>query len=309
MTIHPACIGIDVSKHHLDLFDDAASADRRVANEAVEIARLVETWGGRSLLVVFEATGPYDRALREALSAAGVRFARVNPARARDFARATGRLAKTDAIDARVLAAMGRALAPAAEPAPDLERERLADLHRRRDQLVEMRACERTRLEERLDPTGSLKAHIAWLSDEIARLERLIAELLAASPGLAATASLMRSVPGVGPVTANTLLALMPELGRRSGKVVAALAGLAPMNHDSGTMRGARRIKGGRRRVRRALYMAAVTAIRKSPRFGAFYKAVLARRAAPKLALVAVARKILVTLNAMLKTNTAFRPC
>ena len=309
MTLHPDVIGIDIAKHRLDIYDALSAKHTSVPNQPEPLAELIHTWRERACLVVFEATGPYDALLRRALAGAGLRFVRVNPARARDFARATGQLAKTDAIDARVLAEMGRALALGAEPEPDPARERLAALHRRRDQLVETRAGERTRLAEaRAAVSDSLESHIAWLDGEIARLEGEIETLIGETAELFEAARLLRSAPGVGPVTASTLLALMPELGQRSGKAVAALAGLAPLNRDSGQRRGARVIRGRRRRVRRALYMAALAAVRTHARFREFYGAVLARRAARKLALVAVARKLLVILNAVLKTKTLFQP-
>lgn len=307
MTLHPLWIGIDIAKSHLDVFDERTGTHRRIANQADAIRRLLVSCRDWPARVIFEATGVHDVLLRQALRQAGMRFVRVNPRRARDFARAAGRLAKTDALDARMLAAMGRALALAPEPDADPARERLARLHTRRDQLVDARAAERARLGDAAELRASLEGHIAWLDD--ARLDRLIAEAIAASRELADAARLLRSAPGIGPVTATTLLALMPELGQRSAKTIASLAGLAPINHDSGTLRGLRRIKGGRRRVRQALYMAALAAARSHPRFKAFYEAVLARRAAPKLALIAVARKILVILNAMLKTKTSFQPC
>ena len=309
MTLHPDVIGIDIAKHHLDIYDPRCAQHRRIPNRPEPLADMIEVWRARACLVVFEATGAYDTLLRRALAEAGLRFVRVNPARARDFARATGRLAKTDAIDARMLADMGHVLALNAQAEPDPTREQLAILHRRRDQLVEIRAGERTRLAEASAAlSDSLESHIAWLNAEIARLDGLIARLIAEKAELAEAARLMRSVPGVGPVTVTTLLALLPELGSRSGKALAALAGLAPLNQDSGQRRGARVIRGGRRRVRRALYMAAIAAVRTHPRFRAFYAAVLARRAAAKIALVAVARKLLVILNAMLKTQTPFQP-
>jgi len=246
--------------------------------------------------------------LRQALEQAGLRFVRINPARARDFARATGRLAKTDAIDARMLASMARSLALAPDASSDPARNALAQLHKRRDQLVSTRAAERVRHSEGQDPGGSLARHLSWLDAEIAALEHLIADAVRADETLARTQALLRSAPGVGPVTATTLIALMPELGRCSPKAIAALAGLAPFNNDSGRHRGKRSIRGGRRRVRRALYMAALAAKRTSPRFKAFYDAIFERSAAPKVALIAVARKLLTILNAMLKTNTAFQP-
>lgn len=311
MTIHPCFIGCDIAKHHLDLFDETRGQSLRIANTNEAIAAWLSGLDDPvGSLIAFEATGPYDRLLRQALERTGLRFVRINPGRARDFARATGRLAKTDAIDARMLAAMARSLALTPEAACDPARNALARLHKRRDQLVAMRAAERVRHSEGEDPNGngSLARHLAWLDTEIAGLDRLIAEALRADDELARTQVLLRSAPGVGPVTATTLIALMPELGRCSPKAIAALAGLAPFNNDSGRHRGKRSIRGGRQRIRRALYMAALAAMRTSPRFKAFYDAVLQRSAAAKVALIALARKLLTILNAMLKTNTAFQP-
>lgn len=307
MTILPYFIGCDIAKAHLDLFEETSGQGFRIANTPQAIAAWLSSLDTGTAFVAFEATGPYDLALRRALDQAGCRFVRVNPARARDFARATGRLAKTDAIDARMLAAMARTLALAPDQPADPAHQHLARLHKRRDQLVAMRACERVRAREANDSTGSLARHLAWFDDEIATLERLIDEALCADQALADMQALLRSAPGVGPVTATTLLALMPELGQCSPKAIAALAGLAPVNNDSGSLRGKRSIKGGRRRVRRALYMAALAAMRTSPRFKAFYETIKARRAAPKIAIIAVARKLLTILNAMAKTKTPFQ--
>lgn len=307
MTIHPCFIGCDIAKNHLDLFDEASATRWRIDNTREAIAHWLSGLDTADTFVVFEATGSYDLPLRQCLEQAGCRFARVNPARARDFARATGRIAKTDTIDARMLAAMARMLALTCDAPANPARNALANLHKRRDQLVEMRAMERVRRQEAGDPSGSLSRHITWLDAEIDAIEQLVHEALQADPQLVAMQSLLRSMPGVGPVTAITLIALMPELGQSSPKAIAALAGLAPINNDSGTKRGQRTIRGGRRRVRRALYMAALSAIRTSKRFKAFYETVRQRRAAPKIAIVAVARKLLTILNAMVKTNTPFR--
>lgn len=307
MTIYPCFIGIDIGKDHLDLFDERDGRSFRVRNSADGVGALIEGWTRQDVFIVFEATGVYDDLLRRRLEAAGLRFSRVNPARARDFAKACGLTAKTDALDARVLAAMGRALSLRADAPGDDARARLACLHKRRDQLVDMRAAERIRRSEAADHAASLARHIAWLDDEIRQFDRLIAEAVRANQQLAEIGALLGSAPGVGPVTTTTLLALMPELGERSPKTIAALAGLAPFNHDSGRRKGQRQIRGGRRRVRRALYMAAVAAVRTNKRFKAFYDAIRARRAAAKIALIAVARKLLVVLNAMIKTKTAFQ--
>lgn len=310
MTISPDFVGIDISKSTLDIFDSALGHSQRLDNAHEPIAALAARWRGQGSFVLFEATGTYDRTLRQALEAAGVPFARVNPARARDFARAAGYLAKTDAVDARALADMAQTLRPqCAEPASP-QRERLAALHRRRDQLVAMRAQERTRLREAHQPQerDSLKRHIAWLGTEIDALDKASAELIRASEQIAQAYDRLRSAPGVGPVAATTLIALLPELGARSPKTIAALVGLAPLNRDSGTFRGSRRIAGGRKRVRDALYMAAFAARRCCPHLKARYERMIAQGKPRKVALIAIARKLLVTLNAMTRDQAAYAP-
>lgn len=308
MMIAPDVVGIDVSKHTLDVFDAGLERSATVSNTAGAVATLAGELAGRGRFVVLEATGRYDARLRRALEAAGVAYARVNPGQARDFARAAGYLAKTDRVDARMLAQLGQALRPRpAEPA-DPARERLTRLARRRDQLVAMRKQERARLGDLLedDLLEDLQRHLAWLSAEIAVLEQRIAQAITADARLAQTGRILRSLPGVGPVTATTLLALVPELGRRSPKTIAALAGLAPFNRDSGRHRGKRTIRGGRRRVRQALYMAAVAACRSNTPFAATYRALVKLGKAPKLALIAVARKLLITANAMVRDQQTF---
>jgi transposase len=309
MKIHPGFVGIDISKQYLDVFDGAVGAVRRIDNLPAAIDQLVAGWAGSDVLVLFEATGSYDKALRRALSAAGVKFARVNPARARDFARATGMLAKTDAIDARMLAAMAQCLRPSPDGAPDSAREQLAALHKRRDQLVAIRKQERTRLKEFDDhPPEDLVAHIAWLDATVCKIEGLIEAQIAAHAKLQEARRLICSVPGIGPVSAATLLALMPELGARSPKTIAALAGLAPFNIDSGQFRGKRQIHGGRRRIREALYMAAVSVSRTQSRFGKAYRALRAAGKPAKVAFIAIARKLLITLNAVIRDQKPFCP-
>jgi transposase len=309
MTISPDVVGIDISKSKLDVFDAAIGRAERIDNASALIGALVERWRGRDVFVLFEATGRYDRALQDALKAAQIRFARVNPLRARAFARAAGFLAKTDAVDAKMLALMADRL----RPPPDTQRqdacERLHLLHRRRDQLVHMRAQERTRLSEAGEPDERLDIarHIGWLSDEIKAFDARIAAFIDAVPALAEQARRLRTAPGIGPANATTLLALLPELGARSPKTIAALVGLAPFNHDSGAMRGKRTIAGGRKRVRDALYIAALAASRFSPHFKAIYKALIAAGKAKKLALIAVARRLLVAINAMIRDNADFK--
>jgi transposase len=309
MTIAHRFIGIDISKTHLDIYDEATAKSQHVANSAAAIAALLAGWP-RSVRVIFEATGSYDRILRAALDAANIAYVRVNPARARDFARATSALAKTDAIDARLLAGMGRALALAPSQATDPQRERLTRLQRRRDQLVADRADEKKRLQlaEDQEVRASIAAHIAWIDAEIERLQAIADRLVQASPQLIALRKQLETAPGVGPITALIMIALLPELGQRSGKTIAALAGLAPFNNDSGAFRGQRHIKGGRRRVRQALYMAALAAIRKVPHLAAHYRNVARRSGHAKVGIIAVARKLLVILNAMARTGKPFLP-
>jgi transposase len=309
MIINPGFIGIDVSKAHLDVFESSCGTYKRVPNTLLVIASLVDRWRNENVLVVFEATGHYDRQLRRALADHGIRFTRVNPARARDFARSAGFLAKTDAIDARMLAAMAQCLAPEPQGAVNPVREQLALAHKRRDQLVHARQKERTRRSECVDPeiAADIDAHLDWLDARIAAWDRKINQILRQSEELEQVCRRLRSIPGIGPVAAITLIALMPELGRLASKAAAAMAGLAPFNVDSGQFRGSRRIKGGRKRVRDALYMAALAASRCSPRFKAFYRQLRASGKPAKLALIAVARKLLVTANAVLRDNTVYQ--
>jgi transposase len=300
-------VGIDVSKQYLDIFDEVLGVPERIANAPQAITPLGGRWRCETL-VVFEATGVYDLELREALRQAGIRFARINPARARDFARASGRLAKTDPIDARMLAAFARAMQPVTEQPADPARNTLAKLAKRRDQLVLMRAQEKTRRSEAEDHAmaGRISRLIKVLDSEIAEIEADISALIKAEPEISDDAQLMRSLPGVGPVACMQLIAQMPELGKVGPKQVAALAGLAPFNVDSGAFRGKRKIAGGRKRVRDALYMAALNAVRRANPFKTFYSRLRQAGKPAKLALIAVARKLLTVLNAMMRDRKSY---
>jgi len=300
-------VGIDVSKQYLDIFDEALGVPERIANAPQAITQIAARWRC-DVLVVFEATGVYDLELREVLGRAGIRFARINPARARDFARASGRLAKTDPIDARMLAAFGRVMQPATEQAVNPARNALARLAKRRDQLVLMRAQEKNRRSEADDRALAerISRLIEVLDSEIAEIEADIKELIKTEPEITDEARLMRSLPGVGPVACMQLIAKMPELGRVGAKQIAALAGLAPFNVDSGAFRGKRKIAGGRKRVRDALYMAALNAVRRADPFKAFYERLRQAGKPAKLALIAVARKLLTVLNAMMRDRKPY---
>jgi len=300
-------VGIDVSKRYLDIFDEGLGVPERIANATQAITQIVARWRC-DVLVVFEATGVYDLELREALSQAGIRFARINPARARDFARASGQLAKTDPIDARMLAAFARAMQPATEQIANPARNALARLAKRRDQLVLMRAQEKNRRSEADDRSMAdrIGRLIEVLNSEIAEIEADISALIKAETEISDDAQLMRSLPGVGPVACMQLIAQMPELGKVGPKQVAALAGLAPFNVDSGAYRGKRKIGGGRKRVRDALYKAALNAVRRADPFKAFYARLRQAGKPAKLALIAVARKLLTVLNAIMRDRKPY---
>lgn len=301
-------LAIDISKDHLDTDARPAPWRCRLSNDAAGIARVVARARQMQAFVVFEATSVYDRPLMEALEAAGLPFHRANPRKAREFARAAGFLAKTDRVDAAMLAQYAQRLEPAPHVPLSRVRKTLRALTDRRAQLVDMRKQEQTRLQQTTDPdiAAEIASAIAALATRIASYDARIKALLDTDAELAQPARLIVTTPGVAFLTAATLLAHMPELGRASAKSIAALAGLAPLARDSGRWRGQRRIWGGRRPVRRLLFLAARHAAR-SPRFAAFADKLRAAGKAPKAILIAVARKLLVALNAMLKTNTPFR--
>jgi transposase len=304
MTPAAQWIGIDVAKAWLDVARSAEEPVQRVANDADGIAALVADLRQRPpRLVVLEATGGHETAVTAALVAAGVAVAVVNPRQVRDFARATGQLAKSDTLDARVLALFAQRIQPPAHPLPDAVAQELAALLARRRHLVEMRTAEgnrRSGLAPRLRP--ALDAHVVWLSQQIAELDGELDRALRASPVWREKEALLRSIPGIGPVVARTLLGELPELGRLDRWQVAALAGVAPLTQDSGRHRGKRRVWGGRAAVRAALYMAAVTATRCNPTIRALYRRLHEQVGKPaKVALVACMRKLLTMANAILR--------
>lgn len=308
MTLHQTVIGCDVSKSRLDLFDNDSRQFSSINNHQSAIAQWADSLEQRPVLVVFEATGGFDRMLLRQLDAHNIRYARVNPARARDFARASGVLAKTDRLDAKVLARMGTQLGLQPDAIPSPQRLEIAELSSRRGQLVESRKQEKTRAHLEADDhiKRSLERHIAWLNGEIARFDQAIAAKIKACEQIRQQVALLTSIPGIGAVTATILVALLPELGTRSRRTIAALAGLAPINHDSGRFRGQRRIRGGRRRVRDALYMAALSSSRSCQRFKAFYQERLKTNPKAKPALIALARKILTIANSVIRDQKPF---
>jgi len=302
---------VDVSKGRLEVFVHPTAERFGVPNNDAGadelLARLEES---SPALVVLEATGGFERPVAAALVASGLAVAVVNPRQARDFARATGRLAKTDRIDAQSLARFAEAVHPAPRAIPDEEALALGEILARRRQLVEMLTAEKNRLvtASTRQVKKRIEVHLLWLEKELARTERDLEEAIEESPVWRENEELLRSVPGVGPILAKTLLAELPELGELKNKQLAALVGVAPLNRDSGILRGKRAIWGGRSGVRAALYMGALVATRCNPTVKVFYERLLAAGKPKKVALVACMRKLLVILNAMLRKRTPWRP-
>jgi transposase len=296
-------IGIDVAKAALEVASTGEERTWQVTNDDDGIATLVADLTARgSRLVVLEATGGHERAVTAALAAAAIPVAVVNPRQVRDFARATGQLAKSDALDARLLARFAQRVQPTPRPLPDAVAQEVAALLARRRQLLEMRTAEvnrRSSLAPRLRP--ALDAHVTWLGQQITELDRELDQTLRASPLWQEKQDLLRSIPGIGPVVARTLLGDLPELGTLTRWEVAALAGVAPLNADSGTRQGKRRTWGGRATVRAALYMAAVVAARCNPAIRPLYRRLCDQGKPAKVALVACMRKLLTIANAILR--------
>lgn len=308
MTQPPIFVGIDVSKAQLDVAQRPAGWFTVPNTEAGLTQLLAHLAAEPPTLIVLEATGGVELPLTGALAAAGLPVVVVNPRQIRDFAKATGQLAKTDALDAQVLAHFADVVRPEPRPLPAAQTQELAALVTRRRQLIDMLTAEKNRLASaRLVVRKQLRAHITWLERALDQADRDLAEVLRQSPIWREKDELLRSVPGIGPVLATTLLANLPELGTLTHKQIAALVGVAPLNRDSGTLRGKRTVWGGRAQVRAALYMAAIVAARFNPVIRAFYQRLCAAGKAKKVALVACMRKLLTIVNAMLKHRTPWR--
>jgi transposase len=304
-------VGIDVSKATLDVAFGGDGDVSQMANDEGGIAALVSRLSRAApRLVVLEATGGYEWLVAAALAGKEVPVAVVNPRQVRDFARATGVLAKTDKIDARVLARFAEAVRPEPRPVPTPEAKELEELLSRRRQVVDMLTMEKNRLAiastERM--RRSIKKHISWLEEALRRADDDIDKAVRASPAWREQEDLLRSVPGIGPVTARTLLAQLPELGTLNRREIAALVGVAPMNNDSGAMQGTRSCWGGRANLRQVLYMAALTAVRRNPLIRTVYAALRARGKKPKVAMVACMRKLLTILTAMVRDGRRWSP-
>lgn len=299
-------IGIDVSKVRLDVAIRPSGESESVANDKTGIKALVKHLGEiQPALIVLEATGGVERQLTRALASAELPVVVVNPRQVRDFAKATGQLAKTDAIDAVVLARFAETVRPVLRPLPDEVTLELRALIARRRQITEMMVAERNRLRGASQSvTKRIDAHIRWLEAELQRADKDLDQSIRQSPIWQENEDLLRSVPSIGPVISRTLLAELPELGQLNRKQIAALVGIAPLNWDSGTLRGRRAIWGGRASVRAVLYMAALVASRHNTVMRVFYKRLRDAGKAPKVALVACMRKLLTILNSMIKHKT-----
>ena len=307
----PYYVGIDVAKATLDVATTLVDHPRwQTPNDAAGIVVLVDQL--RTLqpaLIVLEATGGYETAAVTALAVAGLPAAVVNPRQVRDFAKALGILAKTDRLDAVVLVAFAERVRPTPRPLPDDAHADLLALVARRRQLVEMRTAELNRLATaRPKLRRPVREHIAWLDRRITDIDREITRLIEASPLWRTRDHLLQSTPGVGPQTSARLLVSLPELGQLTGREIAALVGVAPLNRDSGTRHGPRTTWGGRAPVRATLYMATLVATRHNPVIRAFYQRLRAAGKPPKVALVACMHKLLIILNAIVKHDTPWAP-
>jgi transposase len=296
---------MDIAKATLDLHALSTPPQSRQFANSCAGHRALRRWlqGLGPVQVVCEASGGYERSVVLVLQQASIAISVVNPRQARDFARAQGRLAKTDRLDAQVLAQFGQRLRPAATPAPSVAQRQLAELVSRRQQVQQLRSAEHNRLEHTTHPAvrRQMRRHLLGLDRQLQQLDAWITELLQAEPALAHKVARLCAVVGVGRITAVVLLATMSELGTLNRRQAAALVGVAPFNRDSGPRRGHRLIGGGRSVARRALYMAALVAAFANPRFQVFYQRLIAAGKAPKVALVAVMRKLIILLNHVLK--------
>ena len=305
----PVFVGIDVSKARFDIALYPSGTPESFPNDEVAVSNLVKKLRTvKPALIVLEASGGIERSLVRALVVAGLPVTVANPRQVRDFAKATGRLAKTDVLDAQMLARFAEAVRPALRPLPDETTLELRALVTRRRQITEMLTGEKNRLSRAPRQIQThIESHIDWLKSELERYDKDLDQAICQSPIWREQQDLIKSVPGIGSVISRTLLAELPELGRLNRKQIAALVGVAPLNWDSGLMRGRRIIWGGRAHVRTALYMAAVTASRCNPVIRDFYKKLRGAGKPANVALVASIRKLLVILNAIVKHRVPWR--
>lgn len=303
-------VGIDVCQKYLDVYIRPSGKLFQVTNDEAGISKLVQTLKNiQPKLIVLEATGGMEIDAVIKLNEAGLAVAIINPRQARDFAKATGQLAKTDAIDARVLAHFADAIRPEVRQISDESSRQLEDLVARRRQISDMITAEKNR---RRGKTNSVKAsidrHIEWLEEQLKEIESQIKSAIAINEDWQQKMKLLTSVPGIGEVVAVTLISSLPELGQISHKSISYLVGVAPLNKDSGKFRGKRRIWGGRAKIRCVLYMATLVAVRFNPVIKAFYERLITKGKLKKVALTACMHKLLIFLNAMMKNNSSWKP-
>lgn len=310
MTANTEFVGIDVSKANLDVACWESKEYKRYSNNPTGIQGLIEWLKElQPELIVLEATGGLELPFVAELAYVKIPVAVVNPRRIREFARSIGQLAKTDKLDAKVIAHFGAATRPEARKLPTEEEEKLTALMTRRRQIIEMLTAERNRLHSaRFAMQERIEMHITWLEKELQDLDDEISKFIQQSPLWKEKDALLKSVPGVGPVTSATILAMLPELGTLNRQKIAALVGVAPVNKDSGKRQKKRRVFGGRANVRSVLYMAALSATKHNPKIKYFYDHLIQKGKEKKVALTACMRKLLVILNAIIRQNQIFHP-
>ena len=304
-------VGIDVAKARLDVHRTGSDQSHTFTHDAQGVEELLQMLrSAPPRLIVLEATGGLERALVAALIAAGLPVAVVNPRQVRDFAKASGRWAKTDRLDAQVLARFAQAIQPVQRALPDVAAQEFADQLTRRRQLVEMLVMEKTRLKQAPNKLvrRDIKKHIEYLENCVRASEQGLRHAVESSPVWQAQRDLLSEIKGIGEVTVMTLIAALPELGQLDRKQIAALVGVAPFNRDSGTLRGKRTVWGGRAVVRHVLYMATLTAVRCNPVIKAFYSRLRGNGKVAKVALVACMRKLLTIINAMVRDGRKWNP-
>lgn len=303
-------VGIDVCQKYLDVYIRPSSKLFQVTNDEVGIAKLVQTLVEiQPELIVLEATGGMEINAAIKLTESGLSVAVINPRQARDFAKATGQLAKTDAIDAKVLAHFADAIRPKVRQISDESSRQLEELVARRRQISDMITAEKNRRRGKTNSVqSSIDKHIEWLEEQLKEIESQISSAIAKSQNWKQKMDLLTSVPGIGEVVAVTLISSLPELGQISHKSISYLVGVAPLNKDSGKFRGKRKIWGGRAKIRCVLYMATLVAVRFNPAIKAFYERLLEKGKLKKVALTACMHKLLIFLNAMMKNNSFWKP-
>lgn len=305
MKTHPVFVGIDISKDRLDVFirpqETSFSEAYTDKGVALLVERIVKV---HPEMVLLEATGGYENQIVAALAHARLPVVLINPRQVRDFAKATGRLAKTDRIDAQVLAHFAEAVRPQVRLLGDQDQRQLAALMSRHSQLIEMIVMEKNRLHTTTRMVkGRIEAHLSWLRTELENVDRELDDFIRQNPTLQRKVEIVTSVPGVGPVLSKALIAHLPELGVINRKEIAALVGVAPFNSDSGTYKGKRIVWGGRKQIRSILYMGALVGTRHNPTIRSFYQRLLAAGKEQKVALTACMRKLLTILNAMVRSD------